>query len=143
MTAARVVQLQGDIVVLLEDGPQTKLLPIGIGLSEGQAIQLGLSRIVPPRPLTHNLLESVIKTLGSLHRLEIVSLDGKTFIGRLIVKDARGRVHSIDARPSDLIALSVNSKEPVWVEQKVLDKAGIPHPSPARPPVGGGGTPNA
>ena len=142
MSVAQVGQVEGDIVVFLEDGPQKRLLPMGIGLAEGQAIQLGLRRLTPPRPLTHNLLESVIKALGSLQRLEIIELDGTTFIGRLTVKDARGREHRIDARPSDLAALSVNLRQPIWVARSVVDKASIPHPGP--PPVPKGGpTPTA
>lgn len=142
MSVANVGQADGNVVVFLEDEPRKRLLPISIGLAEGQAIGLGLRQLTPPRPLTHNLLESTIKALGSVQRLEILSLDGTVFIGRLTVKDARGREHRIDARPSDLAVLSVNLRLPIWVAQRVLDKAGMPHPRPPTVPSGGG-TPNA
>jgi bifunctional DNase/RNase len=143
MSVNRVGKAKGQYFVLLENRQQTRLLPIVIGLREAQAIQLGLKRISPPRPLTHNLLENTIKALGTLQRVEVIDLRKRTFIGRLTVKDHRGRKHQIDARPSDLIALAVSAGKPIWVAVKVLQKAGMPHPNPPARGSGGRGTPTS
>ncbi len=143
MSVNRVGKAKGQYFVLLENRQQTRLLPIVIGLREAQAIQLGLKRISPPRPLTHNLLENAIQALGTLQRVEVIALRKRTFIGRLTVKDHRGRKHQIDARPSDLIALAVSAGKPIWVAVKVLQKAGMPHPNPPTRGRGSRGAPTS
>jgi len=132
---------QGASYVVVLRAPATgiaaRLLPIWIGGREAQAIQMGLNNTRPPRPLTHDLLQSVIAQLGAtVERVEVTQLKQSVFIGQLALRDAAGKRHLIDARPSDLIALAVGRKLPVHVAQAVLDRAGrkhFPTPSPNAP----------
>jgi bifunctional DNase/RNase len=136
MDVDRVGVVNNRYVVVLKDAKGNTLLPIIIGSREAQAIQMGISNMNPPRPLTHNLLLTVVKRLGGkILRLEIISLRSGVFIGRLTLRDARARRLLIDARPSDLITLAVHVKQPIWVAPLVVTQAGIKRPPASRPPA--------
>ncbi len=114
----------GGVVVLLraENG---KLLPIWIGALEGQNIAIALAGEKPPRPLTPDLLLSVLEMLGGkLKRIEITELKDNTFYARLIVEH-RGIEYEIDARPSDAIALALRTDAPIYVDEKLLEEAAV------------------
>jgi len=114
----------GGVVVLLraENG---KLLPIWIGALEGQNIAIALAGEKPPRPLTPDLLLSVLEMLGGkLKRIEITELKDNTFYARLIVEH-RGIEYEIDARPSDAIALALRADAPIYVDEKLLEEAAV------------------
>lgn len=122
------------VVILRQEG-STVFLPIWIGVFEANAIALAVEGIEPPRPMTHDLLRSVIETLGvRLERVEIHSLIDGTFHARLRLVRARiemepGRegtepdVETVDSRPSDAIALAIRTGAPIWIAQAVLDGA--------------------
>jgi len=134
MTIDKVGQLRGSHVVLLKDAAGTTLLPIWIGAREAQMIQLGLKGVTPPRPMTHNLLVSVLgKVKAKIHRVLVVALKNKVFIGRLVLKDAKGKKHNIDARPSDLCVLASMKKLRIHVARPVLKAAGVKSPKPKSP----------
>jgi bifunctional DNase/RNase len=100
-------------------------VPIFIGQAEAQAILIGLGSITIPRPLTHDLFISTLKNLKTeINRVEITELKNDTFFARLIVTH-KGNDISIDSRPSDCIALAVRVKCPLFIDEFVVDKAGI------------------
>ncbi|RPJ09190.1 MAG: hypothetical protein EHM28_02245 [Spirochaetaceae bacterium] len=100
-------------------------VPIFIGQAEAQAILIGLGSISIPRPLTHDLLISTLKHLNTeITRIEITELKDDTFFARLILNQ-NGTDISIDSRPSDCIAIAVRVKCPLYIDELVVDKAGI------------------
>jgi uncharacterized protein len=124
MSVRAVGQYQGQTVVLLEDATGKQRLPIWIGDLEASAIDLRLKKQKAPRPLTHDLLESVLSSLGAkVERAEVIDLRDNVFYGRLTLRDAKGALRTIDARPSDCIALAVGAGLPVFVAPHVLTKA--------------------
>jgi bifunctional DNase/RNase len=126
MTVRTVGVYQGQNVVLLEGGEPKVVLPIWIGSIEAGAIDMRLRGQKPPRPLTHDLLESTLAALGAkVERVEVIDLRDNVFIGRLTVRDAAGTLHVIDARPSDLCSLAVGNNLPMYVNPNVLKEAGI------------------
>ena len=124
MTVRAVGLYEGQYVVILEDGAGKQRLPIWIGDLEASAIDLRLKKQKAPRPLTHDLLEATLASLGALvERVDVVDLRDNVFFGRLTLRDAKGTLRSIDARPSDCIALAVGAGLPVFVAPQVLLKA--------------------
>jgi uncharacterized protein len=124
MSVRAVGQVQGQSVVLLEDAAGKQRLPIWIGDLEASAIDLRLKKQKAPRPLTHDLLESVLSSLGAkVERVDVIDLRDKVFYGRLTLRDAKGTLRTIDARPSDCVALAVGAGLPVFVAPQVLAKA--------------------
>ncbi len=114
----------GGVVVLLraENG---KLLPIWIGALEGQNIAIALAGEKPPRPLTPDLLLSVLEMFGGkLSRVEITELKENTFYARLVVEH-KGIEYEIDARPSDAIALALRAGAPIYVDEKLIEEAAV------------------
>ncbi len=103
-----------------------RLIPIWIGQNEATAILLALQGIAPPRPMTHDLLKSVIEHLGaSITRIEITRIDGGTFFASIILSNEGGGSVEVDARPSDSIALAVRTGAPIYVAEQVLDEAAV------------------
>ncbi len=102
-----------------------RYLPIWIGEIEALNIRLRLQRQTPPRPLTLNLLESVI-TSSKIEVTEIAidDLQGGVFLGTIGLRQ-NGRNWRIDARPSDAIGLAVGNGAPIWVSQKVIRDAAV------------------
>lgn len=110
------------VVVLLLDMAGGRVLPIVVGLTEGQAIAAGQAGVVPPRPMTHDLLASVLHSLGAvLERVEIVALIDGVFHAELVLDDGR----RIDSRASDAIALAVRTSSPVLCERAVLEDSAL------------------
>jgi bifunctional DNase/RNase len=112
-------------LVLLRERRGQRVVPIGIGPLEAQAIALALQGVQPPRPMTHDVFVDVIARLaGHVRRVEITELIENTFYARLILEQA-GQEQSIDIRPSDAIALALRTEAPIHVAETVVDKAGI------------------
>lgn len=122
-TVAKAEQ-QGNAVLVRPLGLEVAV-PIFIAPLEAQSILIGLGNVKMPRPLTHDLLLSVLESLeASINRVEIVSLKEGTFFAKLVL-DASGSEISIDARPSDCLALAVRVKCPIYIDESVIDEAGI------------------
>jgi len=112
-------------IVLLKEVEGERYLPIWIGVAESDAIAARLQGSSVPRPLTHDLLLNVIHDLqATVHYVLVNDLADDTFYARIAVEHA-GEVQMIDARPSDAIALAVRAGVPIYVEEDVLDRAGI------------------
>jgi len=112
-------------LLLLRERDGDRVLPIGIGPLEAQAIAMPLQGVRTPRPMTHDVFVEMIATLGGhLRRVEVSSLADNTFRARLTFEQA-GRELAIDIRPSDAVALAVRTETPIYVAEAVLDQAGI------------------
>lgn len=103
------------------DGVRT--FPIAIGLPEAQAIERRLKGQPVPRPQSHDLMASIIESLGGkLKKVTIADLAENTFFARIVIEQ-NGKEIEVDSRPSDAIALGVASRVPIFVEEAVLTKA--------------------
>jgi bifunctional DNase/RNase len=112
-------------VVILKEKESDRYLPIWIGPAEADAIAVRLQDVSVARPLTHDLLRSIIDQLGATVAYIVVNdLSNDTFFARVIL-DVDGRSVEIDSRPSDAIALAVRARVPIFAEENVLEKAGV------------------
>jgi hypothetical protein len=112
-------------VVILTDPEEKRYLPIWIGIHEADAILIALEKINVPRPMTHDLLKSILETLGvTIERILIHNIQNNTFYARITL--GRGDEEwEIDARPSDAIALGLRAECPIFVSEKVIVEASI------------------
>src|SRR5690348_11894897 len=112
-------------VVILKATKQERYLFIWIAHAEAYAIAVELQGTTSPRPLTHDLLKNVIGELGAkIVSIVISDLIDEIYYARLVL-DVAGRHVEIDSRPSDAIALAVRTKTQIYVEESVLERAGV------------------
>lgn len=111
-------------IVLLEN-KEEKVLPIYIGASEAFSIQTALEKMSYPRPLTHDLVITLMEGLDSkIKKILIDDLSDGVFFARIVVKQ-NGNEFEFDARPSDSLALAVRAKSPIFVSNGVMDSASV------------------
>jgi bifunctional DNase/RNase len=111
-------------VVFLSDNGE-RMVPIYIGPAEAISIDIALRKETTPRPMTHDLVKSILDNCGiGIDRIIIDDLDEQVFYARLMLQNG-GREIEIDARPSDCIALAVRSEARIFIEQGILDKVSI------------------
>jgi hypothetical protein len=121
----QIVDLGEGGAVLLVDPTAERVLPIFIGGTEAASIDVRLRNDKAPRPLTHDLLDDLLRRLhASLVKVQVDELRNGVFIGSIFVR-ANGRVFRVDARPSDAIALAIGNKVPIYVAKQVMDEAGM------------------
>ena len=114
-------EMQDQQIIVLKEVDGDRKFPIVIGSGEAYAIDRRLKGILHPRPLTHDLLASVIEQLGgSIERIEINNLQDHTFFARIHIRQ-NGSTVKVDSRPSDAIALGVATSVPIYVAEHVLD----------------------
>lgn len=112
-------------IVILKDPQGDTCLPIWIGLAEATAIASALKKVEPIRPMTHDLLCSVINSLGGdVIRIVVTGLNENTFYAAIEVRQGEMSIQ-IDSRPSDAIALGVRLNVPIMVDAEVLDQAQV------------------
>ena len=112
-------------VVILREKAAERYLTIWIGPAEADAIAVKLQGATVPRPLSHDLLHSIIGALGAiLNCIVINDLRSDTFYAKIILNVDGGQIE-IDSRPSDALALAVRTDSLIYVEESVLDRAGI------------------
>ncbi len=112
-------------VVILKEKLAERYLPIWIGPAEADAIAVKLQGVSVPRPLTHDLLRSVIDALGvTINYIVVNDLKNDTFYAKIILNVDGGQME-VDSRPSDALALAVRADVPIYADESVLDKAGI------------------
>ena len=121
----RVSLLNYQRVVILRVKESNRYLPIWIGPSEADSIAMKLQNMDVPRPLTHDLLRSVISTLGATVTRIIVSDLNEDFFYAKIVLQYNGSTMEVDSRPSDAIALAVRTDAPIFADDSVVEKAGV------------------
>jgi uncharacterized protein len=110
-------------IYLREKDGSRRTFPIVIGRSEARAIDRAIRNHAPPRPLTHDLLATVLEASGcTLERVEITALKAGTFFATLNLR-RDGETFQVDARPSDSIALAVRTGSPIFVSDEVLREA--------------------
>jgi len=121
----RVSLMSQQRIVILREKDAERYLPIWIGPYEAEAITIALQEVEVSRPLTHDLLMSVFRTLDAhLMRVEVTSLRDQVYYGN-IVAEVNGMTIGVDSRPSDALALAVRAQIPILVEREVMDDAGI------------------
>lgn len=109
-------------IIILKERDGDRQFPIVIGVTEAIAIDRRLKGIITPRPLTHDLLASVISDLGGeLEKIVVHDLRDHTFYAKLVIR-RKGEMVEVDARPSDAIALGVGSDTPIYAEERVLQQ---------------------
>lgn len=118
-----------DQIIVLKEKEGDRFLPIVIGFLEANAIKMKISGVVPPRPLTHDLLQNVIESLNAqVQKIIIDKLQDSTFYAKIVLNSKTGADETvIDARPSDSIALAVRTKAPIFVEEEVIKRAEVFH----------------
>lgn len=116
-------------VIILKELDSNRYLPIWIGQFEATAILMEIQGIHPSRPLTHDLLKTIIDSLNSsVSRIVINDLKDGTFFARIFISTGSDELEKeieIDARPSDAIALAVRFKVPIFANDSVLEQAAI------------------
>lgn len=118
--------LTHDPVVILKDMDGKRFLPILIGPFEATAIALALEGAAVPRPLTHDLMRTVLETLDArLEQVVIHDIRESTFFAKLVVR-TNGELQEIDARPSDGIALALRMSAPIYVSDKIVLEESVP-----------------
>jgi len=112
-------------LVLLKEKTAERYLPIWIGHAEADAIAIKLQGAPISRPMTHDLLHSVIETLGaSVEYIVVNDLKNDNFFAKIALR-VDGHQIDIDSRPSDALALAVRVEVPIYVDESVMDKAGV------------------
>lgn len=115
---------QHRVIMLREEGAE-RILPIFIGLWEGDAIAMALEGRQPDRPMTHDLTLRLVETLGAqVQRVVVNKIAENTFYAEITLAEGE-QVYQIDARPSDAIALAVRIGAPIYVARTVIDQAGV------------------
>ena len=111
-------------IVFLEN-EEKRVLPIYIGAAEAFSIQTALEDVPYPRPLTHDLMLTIMEELHSrIEKVIIDDLNDGIFFARIVVRKD-GEEYEFDARPSDSIALAIRTKAPVYVSREVMEQAAV------------------
>lgn len=112
-------------LMLLKEEKGNRYLPIWIGLSEAYAIALELEGYKPPRPMTHDLMITLIHHLNAkIEKVSVTNLVNNTFYAEISLIH-KSRIIKISSRPSDAIAIAIRAKVPIFASKKVLDLASI------------------
>jgi bifunctional DNase/RNase len=112
-------------VVMLKEVQGDRHLPIWIGDFEAQAIAMELQGLAAPRPLPYDVMKAIITDMGgTVERILVTDLSQDVFYARIIISVA-GRTVEIDSRPSDAIALAVRTHASIFVDDAVMDRAGV------------------
>jgi bifunctional DNase/RNase len=111
-------------IVVLKGVESETILPIWVGAYEANAIALEIEKIVPQRPMTHDLLRNFIVQTGlKILRVTITDLRDNTFYALIDLNDDKGNLISIDARPSDAIALALRFDCSIYIKENVLENS--------------------
>ncbi|MEM8746361.1 MAG: bifunctional nuclease family protein [Actinomycetota bacterium] len=117
------------MILLREQEGRHRLLPIYIGGVEASAIHYALEGLEPPRPLTHDLLIDVVRSLGAdLDEIVVTEMRDRTFYAELHLT-VGGESRTVSARPSDAVALAVRCGAPIFAKDELLDEQGQEPPA--------------
>jgi len=110
-------------IIVLRDQEGQRLLPIWVGVFEANAIALQIENVQTPRPMTHDLLRNVISDLeAQVQRVVVCELKDNTFYATIYLQSGP-RTVTVDARPSDAIALALRTRSPIYAEDTVIQSA--------------------
>lgn len=113
-------------IVLLREVSGERYLPIWIGAAEATAIAFAQQGVVPPRPLTHDLMKDILAAVGStLEQVQITTVQDNVFFANLVFAGGA----EVSARPSDSIALALRTGTTIYCAEEVLDEAGLAVPA--------------
>jgi bifunctional DNase/RNase len=122
-------------IVVLKDVASDTVMPIWVGIFEANAIAIEIEKVAAPRPMTHDLTRNLIRHLNArLERIVITELKDDTFLAVLWLLQGDERV-TIDARPSDAIALALRADCPIYVTEQVMQSAKLNTTGPAEGPT--------
>ncbi|UCE62561.1 MAG: bifunctional nuclease family protein [Nitrospirota bacterium] len=111
-------------IVILRDERNSEVLPIWVGTAEGTSIRLALEGVVPPRPMSHDLIQSFGEHLGfEVTSVVITEVKNNTYYASIHLTH-NGLERNVDSRPSDAIALALRTKSPILVTPEVLERRG-------------------
>lgn len=116
----------GVYAVILEEVDGVRRIPIVIGYAEAQAIECKLQEVKTPRPLTHDLMKTLLDSFAlRLHAVEIYKLPSGVFAADLLVEGPDGELKRIDSRSSDALALALRTDSPIYTSSEVLEESGF------------------
>ena len=116
-------------IVLLKEIDGARFLPIWVGAVEATAIAFAQQGVIPPRPLTHDLMKELLEKLdGTLHEVHLTELRDGVFYADLVLKNSQLLEVVISARPSDAIALALRTQSAILATEELLTQAGIEMP---------------
>jgi len=122
-------------IVVLKDVGSDTVMPIWVGIFEANAIAIEIEKVAAPRPMTHDLTRNLMRHMNSqLERVVITELRDDTFFAVLWVRHD-GELMTVDARPSDAIALALRSDCPIYVSEQVLETAKLNMSGPPEGPT--------
>lgn len=122
---ANVAVLEKKFIIFLKSKDDERVLPIFIDEQQAQSIIIHINQVEIPRPLTHDLFKTVLETLAfRVARIEVSDVREDTFYARLVV-EGKGDSFDFDSRPSDAICLALRFGAPMFVDENVMEKAGI------------------
>ncbi len=111
----------GTPIIILKDVEGEGMLPIWVGAYEANAIALEIEKIAPQRPMTHDLLRNMVAQIGAMvNRVTVTELRDNTFFAVIELRGADGEKLTLDARPSDAIALALRADCPIYVAEEVF-----------------------
>ncbi len=109
-------------VVILQDESKANTLPIWVGVAEGTAIRLAMEGVIPPRPLSHDLIRNLTEQLGlKISKVVVTDVKNNTYYASIYLSSKESEL-TVDSRPSDAIALALRTSSPIYVAQDVLDR---------------------
>ena len=116
-------------VILLKDRNSNQAMPIWIGESEAMSIAFTLQSNQFPRPLSHDLMKTIIEDLeGTVQRIVISRVEEGTYYASIFLANAEGKTTEIDARPSDSLALALRTGSPIFISDDVFEASAIESP---------------
>lgn len=114
-------EVKREQLLVLKEKSGSRIFPMVVGLNEAEAIRMTLNKIAMPRPMTHDLMNLLIANLGAnLEKVVIDKLIEGTFYATLYLKTNNATITTIDARPSDAVALAVRKKCAIFIEEAVI-----------------------
>ena len=116
-------------IVLLKEIDGVRFLPIWVGAVEATAIAFAQQGVIPPRPLTHDLMQDIVESLdATLTAVQVTAMEEGIFMASLLIRDPNGNAVSVSARPSDAIALALRTHSNILADSDLLDSVGIEIP---------------
>jgi len=116
----------GSPIIVLNDKDNTRALPIWIGSSEASSIIRQIEKIKVARPMTHDLICSILQETGyDMSRVEIYDVSEDTYFANIVLVDEEGEEILIDSRPSDAIAIALRAEAPIFVTENLIADATI------------------
>lgn len=129
VVGVRVEMPSNQPIVLLKEIDGSRFLPIWVGANEATAIAFAQQGLLPPRPLTHDLMREIVERLdATLTAVHITEVKSGVFYANLLIRESSGTSLNISARPSDAIALALRTHSNILASTELLDEAGIEIP---------------